>query len=249
MTACVYLTFGAGFLVFALLLIVLRLSIHDADRRGRLARATLSDMAGHFFRISRLVGVLNSDVSAEGDLPTGRLPAARGVLVANHPTILDALLILSVIPECICIVKTSLTSIPGLSFIINIMQYLTNEDAATLLSSGPAHLAAGKSLLIFPEGTRTRNGQLGRFSRGAAALAIRSKAPIWPVIVRCSPPAALEKGGLWWKMPDGPIDLKIRICYPLDLHSTLQNPQDERGSEITATRFLEEFFAVRISGE
>ncbi|MBV1959787.1 MAG: 1-acyl-sn-glycerol-3-phosphate acyltransferase, partial [Pseudomonadales bacterium] len=61
--------------------------------------------------------------------------------------------------------------------------------AKQVIREGKEHIEAGFSVLIFPEGTRQIDGQIGRFSRGAANLAIAANAPILPFA---------HNGGTFW---------------------------------------------------
>ena len=79
-----------------------------------------------------------------------------------------------------------------------------------MLAEARATLARGMSLMIFPEGTRSPDGELGRFKDGAFELAIASGAPILPVVVdgthHCRPK------GSWWF---GEADAVARVLPPV----------------------------------
>ena len=73
-------------------------------------------------------------------------------------------------------------------------------------------LAGGGRLLLFPEGTRTRqeNGVLNPFRPGLALLAKQSGAPILPVFIS-SNSRYLQKGWPIWRMPHLPISISLRV--------------------------------------
>ena len=75
-------------------------------------------------------------------------------------------------------------------------------------------IRAGRTVLVFPEGTRSPVGGLGPFQRGAAHIALNSGVPLHPVLLTCNPPA-LTKEQSWYHMPEGGIDLVVRVLEPL----------------------------------
>ena len=62
------------------------------------------------------------------------------------------------------------------------------------------HLEAGRSVVIFPEGTRSPAGGLGAFHAGAAFVALRSGRDLVPVLLSCEP-STLTKGRSWYDVP------------------------------------------------
>jgi 1-acyl-sn-glycerol-3-phosphate acyltransferase len=77
-----------------------------------------------------------------------------------------------------------------------------------LLDASCAELAAGSSVLLFPEGTRSPPGGLHPFGRIALEIASRAGRPIEPMLVTCEPPA-LGRGVPWYRFP------RQRVCYHL----------------------------------
>ncbi|MCD6415884.1 MAG: 1-acyl-sn-glycerol-3-phosphate acyltransferase [Planctomycetes bacterium] len=109
------------------------------------------------------------------------------VIASNHQTYLDPILIGMSWPEPICyLARRSLLRVPGLSALIrSVGTHPISRGAVDLegLRTVLRLLRRGETLLIFPEGTRTHDGTLGRFKPGVAALARRCQAPILPACV------------------------------------------------------------------
>lgn len=156
MTGFCFALFGVGGLLlsliwFNLLLIVVR----DSTRRRHLARRSISASFRVFLNVVKAVGVLDYQIK-------GReiLRQERGCLVvANHPSLIDYVMLASVMPETDCLVKSALLKNPFVSGVIRAADYLINDRADTLLPASRQRLQQGDTILIFPEGTRTVPGE------------------------------------------------------------------------------------------
>lgn len=116
------------------------------------------------------------------------MECGRGVVVAsNHCSIFDIPLLLVAVPfECAFMSKASIFSVPVVGWYMQNANYLSvkRDDmrkAVAVLDQARERLAEGVSIFVYPEGTRSVDGKLQRFRRGAVTLAIRMGAPILPV--------------------------------------------------------------------
>ena len=99
--------------------------------------------------------------------------------------------------------------------------FIRNDlDPELLIAECKKSLECGKSLIIFPEGTRTPLGCLPHFQRGFANIATLTSAPIQLVLITCTPPF-LYKGAPWWHAPSRPSLFKVEIGESLDAGSYL----------------------------
>ena len=119
-----------------------------------------------------------------------RLAAAgRGslVVVANHESFADIVVLLSSLPMQVrFLAKRSVFSIPVLGWSIRAAGFIPvdrgdRSRSAATFEAALARLAGGRSVVVFPEETRTRTGELLPFKKGAALLALRSGLPLLPV--------------------------------------------------------------------
>ncbi|THU02575.1 1-acyl-sn-glycerol-3-phosphate acyltransferase [Lampropedia puyangensis] len=160
------------------------------------------------------------------------------LLLANHPTLIDIVFLISLTERANCIVKSSLLTNPftrgplrGANYIIN------NREGAALLEACIASIQCGDHLIIFPEGTRTRHGSHElELHRGSANIAVRAGHPITPVLIHCDQPF-LTKGAPWWKIPPQRPNLRIEIGEDLDTTTITQ----ECANEALAARFLNQY--------
>jgi len=124
------------------------------------------------------------------------------VYIANHPTIIDATFLLARLPDAVCIFKPRLMSNPAIGPAAVMAGYVRGDTGLDLIKAAAEKVAAGQSLLIFPEGTRTAEGTvLGRMKPGFALIADRAKAPVRLVVVSASPGIG-ARGRPWWPAPD-----------------------------------------------
>ena len=132
----------------------------------------------------------------------GVLLGSKGVIVvANHPTLIDIVLLSAFIPRAQCIVKRELWNSPFLGPIVRGGGYIPSDlDHGSMIAICREVLADGRSLIVFPEGTRSRPGVPLRFQRGFAHIATLLKADIQLAFISCTPPT-LAKGEHWWAIP------------------------------------------------
>ncbi|WP_051278018.1 lysophospholipid acyltransferase family protein [Solimonas flava] len=209
-TGLSFFIFGAVGLLFGLTLFpAVGLTTRDPRVAKRRAQHVVRGWFWTFSRIMRTVGVISWEIHGAEKL---RRPGQ--LIIANHPTLIDVVLLLGYIPETDCIVKEALFRNPFTRLPIRWAGYIANGgDAARLVADCAATLRAGHSLLIFPEGTRSRPGQPPQIPHGAARIALESGAPILPVTITCEP-LMLDKGRPWHDVPARPGHFRIVVGEP-----------------------------------
>ena len=196
-TGFFFALFGIGGLLLSLIWFnLLRLIIRQPDRLHRMTLNSIRSSFRFFLGGLRLVGVM--DYRFTGD---EKFQQDTGCLiVANHPSLLDYVILASQMPRCDCIVKQALLKNPFLSGVIKAAGYLVNSGSDALLQACETRLQAGGTLLIFPEGTRTVPGDPLTLQRGAANIALRANCDVRIVHITCQPPM-LTKRGKWYQIP------------------------------------------------
>src|SRR5574344_1079610 len=103
------------------------------------------------------------------------LPAAGPlVVVANHPSLLDAVLILSRLPNAVCVMKARLLDNILFGAGARMAGYIANDAPLKLVLESRQALQEGAQLVIFPEGSRTGNFPLDPCQATAALIARRA---------------------------------------------------------------------------
>ena len=149
----------------------------------------------------------------------GREKAARNitcVIISNHQSILDILLVNCLGYRFKWISKIENMKVPVLGWYLRMAGYITvdrgnDESKAAMLGIALAALRRGCSIMIFPEGTRSADGNVGFFKRGAFQLAMEAGVPILPVVLDGTA-GILPKHGL--KFRSG-YNVRIRVLDPV----------------------------------
>lgn len=144
-----------------------------------------------------------------------RLAAARGcVVVANHPTLLDIVVLMALLPDATAVAKAAARGNVFHSRIVRGM-FLVNDDPLRVLEEAKKVLAQGVDLVVFPQGTRVPAGAPRRpLRRGAAQIALHADAPILPIRIACNPPV-LAKGQPWHDLAARTIVWTLCVGEPI----------------------------------
>ena len=200
LTPLCFIIFNGGALVLSLIWFhLLNLVIRNPKRRQYYARRSVSLSFRFFIKMLCVLHLIKVHFEHfERLTPDGTRPSV--ILVANHPSLIDYVLITSRLEHINCVVKETLRHNFFLKGIIKATGYLANDSPEAFLQLGSACLAQGEDLLIFPEGTRTSRQREFRLRRGAAALAVHSGHPIQVITISLST-EFLSKEKRWYHVP------------------------------------------------
>lgn len=116
-----------------------------------------------------------------------RIPPGTCLFVANHTSSADAPAVVGAIPQRIAILlKESLFKYPIVGQAFRLAQFIPvnrreRDSAIVSLEKAIEALRGGQSFLIYPEGTRSPDGRLQEFKKGAVVMAIKAGVPIVPI--------------------------------------------------------------------
>jgi len=154
-------------------------------------------------------------VATEG---LAHLPRGPAVYAANHSSSLDILVLLARLPVDVRIIhKKSLSLVPLIGWTIALGGHIPIDRsnpfrARRSLDAAAERIRAGQSVLVFPEGTRSRDGAVGHFKRGSFSLAIEAGAPVVPVSL-VGVKALVPRGLL--SMRPGTVLLRVHPATPV----------------------------------
>lgn len=210
-TALSFTVFGVGGLVMGLLIFpMLSIFTRDPERRKFRARRLVGRAFGAFWGMTNALGVLDYEIEGRSRIEGGR----SQLIVANHPTLIDVVILISLFPRANCVIKEAVRHNIFMRSVVRAADYLSNSEPEELLKSCAAYLDSGGSLMLFPEGTRTRRGGSIEFKAGAASIAARTGVEVLPVAIKCEP-LFLSKEHPWHYVPPRRPRFKISILEPI----------------------------------
>jgi 1-acyl-sn-glycerol-3-phosphate acyltransferase len=238
-TGLSFVSFGVGGVILWLLVFpLLTIAVRDPVRRSRCARSIIQHSFAVHVGLMHRLGVLTYEVTGIEKLQRSGL-----LVLANHPTLIDVVFLVSLIPNADCVVKSKLARNPFTRGPIRATGYICNDNGAGLVDDCIASVRSGKNLIIFPEGTRTSRSGPSHLQRGAANIAVRGVRDITPVIIRCDPPT-LSKGEKWYHIPSRRFHVAIEVQDDLPVAPFISGT-----SEAIASRRLTEYLTAFFAGE
>ena len=132
----------------------------------------------------------------------GREHLRRGavyVMVANHQSLLDILVLFRLFAHFKWVSKIELFKIPCVGWNMSLNRYVKlrrgdAESIARMMQTCEERIAEGSSIMMFPEGTRSPDGRLKPFKHGAFTLAQRAGVPLLPIVVEGTANALPKRG-------------------------------------------------------
>jgi 1-acyl-sn-glycerol-3-phosphate acyltransferase len=210
-TGTCFALFGIGGLILGLVVFP-ALLLWPGEARRRARTRSLVQRAFRLFvaTMSGLGGIGYEFRGAE------RLGRPGQLIIANHPTLIDVVLIVAFTPAPACVVKAALFANPFTRRVVQAAGYISNLPTDAMIEGAVATLRSGDSLVMFPEGTRTRPGQAMHFHRGVARVAVEGAAILTPIYISVDQPF-LHKTQPWYRVPPRRPNLVVEVGADIDL--------------------------------
>ena len=147
-----------------------------------------------------------------------KISACQGcVVVANHPTLIDIVLLMSILPDSTGLAKMEAGKNFFYSRVVSSV-FIPNTDVEKTLKDAKQALDDSVNLIVFPQGTRTQLNEKRKFHRGAAQMALRSKKDV--VVLAIVPRIPfLGKKQLWCDVGDRTIETEIKFIRTIKTSS------------------------------
>lgn len=237
LTGLAFLIFSSfGALLGYVALPLASLGIRDPERRIRRSQDVIHRWTRGYIRALRLMGLIRVDVDAPAAILRTERPS---IIISNHPSLLDVMILLSVFSRMVFVVKASWLKSPFIRPLLKRGGHIaapgsgSDQDpagGASVFDTMVERLGRGHSVLVFPEGTRSDPGGLGSFRRGGVEAARRAGVPVVATLMRMDPPSLL-RGEHWYDVPDRPMqyDIEIlRVVEPEEIQSSRALARDLR---------------------
>jgi len=134
------------------------------------------------------------------------------IIISNHQSMLDILVLFRLLAHFRWVSKAEIFKIPVVGWIMTLNNYIKVKRGDTksvikMIETSKKVIASGISVLIFPEGTRSKNGSLQQFKDGAFILAADTGTNILPVIINAVSGTLTKKGIFLMKK----LSIKVRL--------------------------------------
>ena len=197
----------------------------------RIGRKLVTAMTRAYLRFLVFMGACRFDLTELDVLQGG--PAM--IIAPNHPSLLDAVMILSRLPGAACIMKADIVNSVFFGAGARLTGYIRNTPLRSMVKLAVADLHQGSHLLLFPEGTRTRRFPVGQMQGTTGLIAKNAGVPVQTVFIETNS-GFLGKGwSLLWT-PKMPVTYRVRLGKRFD-------PPRHTASFV---RELEEYFQTEL---
>ncbi len=244
-TGWCFLCFSLGGLMLAVFVFpvfnILSLFAREHTTCHKRAQAVIHCAFWFFMRKMEILGIMKMEIIGAEKLTTNR----PKLILANHPTLVDVVMLISLLKNTNCVVKKALFRDPFLGGVVRAAGYINNDGTDAVIDVCVEALQSGDNLVIFPEGTRSVPGKDMKFQRGAAHIAARAGVDVVPVTITCDPPT-LSKADKWYHIPHRPFHLRAEVGDTLDI---AQLVTDEPSAIISrrVTKYLHDYFTQRLN--
>jgi 1-acyl-sn-glycerol-3-phosphate acyltransferase len=137
------------------------------------------------------------------------------LLVPNHPSLIDAPLILTRHPNLVCVMKKELMRNIFLGAGSRLARYIPSGQPRLMIKECVEELGRGGSVLLFPEGTRTTRLPINPLTGSAGVIAKHARVPVQVLIIETDSPY-LSKGWTLFRVPCLPITYRVRLGKRFD---------------------------------
>jgi len=186
---------------FALLL----LSFPASRSREKIGRSIVRFGFSVYLSLLRKVGWLNLTIE-DGESMRSAPPS---IIAPNHPGLLDAVILLSILPNCTCILKSSLLSHPLFGAGARLAGYIPNDRTHEMIRQAVKALESGQHVLMFPEGTRTERQPISPLKVSPFLIAWKAHSPCRTILIQ-NRSGFLGKASPCLKPPNLPITMAVR---------------------------------------
>lgn len=236
-TGLCFAAFGiGGLLMRGLVFPLLNLFVPQRERRTRWARTVIHHGFRAFVALMRRLGVLTYELRG-----AERLQREGLLILANHPSLIDVVFLMSFVRRADCIVKAALAHNAFTRGPVRAAGFICNDSGAGMVEDCLQSLRGGNNLIIFPEGTRTPRSGHQPLQRGAANVAVRGSCNVTPVRIRIHP-LTLGKGEKWYRVPPRRCHIEFEVGEDIPIAPFLAGSASEAIAARRLTDHLTSYF-------
>lgn len=216
-----FTVFGLGGIIAGTLIVPIPLLLLDKNGQRRMLSGTVHYLWRAFIWLMCTLRLI--DVKIQG---AEKLKEMRGkIVIANHPSLIDVVILVSRIPRSICVVKGSLFQNIFVKYVIRHVYLSNSMEPEKFIHQASSVLNDGYNIIIFPEGTRTIPGKPIHLHRGFAYLHLESKHAIQPVHIKNNP-YILGKLHKWYAVGDKTSVYTLKVLPQIKSEKIENNRQN-----------------------
>ncbi|WP_181137439.1 lysophospholipid acyltransferase family protein [Vibrio jasicida] len=240
-TGFCFSVFGLGGLVLSFVVIpLIGLTTSDQTAKEYKVQGAIQFAFNTFCKLMKFTGAIDYKIIGTDIIQQDQ----NCLIVANHPSLIDYVLIASQLKRCDCLVKSAIWANPFMKHIVKAAGYIPNEAPDDLLTMCEERFDNGNVLLIFPEGTRTTPGVKSKLQRGAAQIAVRTQRDLRVVHITVTP-SFLTKEKKWYQVPATKPFFKVEVKDKVEIEPFIK----QTTSPTIAARRLQQHLADTIFPE
>lgn len=197
-----------------------------------------------FIAFMKYTGVLTYEIHGAEKLSKRK----NLLIIANHPTLIDVVFILSFANRPNCVVKKGVWRNPFMYFVVKASGFICNTgEPEDMIQRCVEALHKGDGLIIFPEGTRTKADGYMHFKRGVAHIGLEAKKAFTPVVITCNP-ITLTKRHRWYHIPkESPPHFTITVNDDCDFLEMVDEADSQAVKARTVTKNMKTYFMKRVT--
>lgn len=137
------------------------------------------------------------------------------IIAPNHPCLLDALMVISRLPNVACVLKAELMNNIFLGAGARLARYIRNEPVRRMIRLASRDFDCGSHLLLFPEGTRTTSCPINPLKGSISLIALHAQKSVQTILIETDT-RYLGKGWSLFRKPPMPIHYRVRLGRRFD---------------------------------
>jgi 1-acyl-sn-glycerol-3-phosphate acyltransferase len=235
-TGLSFAIFGVFGTILTVLLLPVLLLTRESPARRKFGKLLLKLSFKSFLWGIQILGIV--------DLRTkniDRLKTKGRLILANHPSLIDAIILFAIVDNPNGVIKSTLFNNPSMYGLAKIAGLMRNVEGPELIRKSIESISAGENLIIFPEGTRTKVLGQVTFKKGAAYIAIKGGFNIIPVFIVISEPF-LRKNQSWYAAPLKKPVLTVSVLNEVHVATKVNTSDDLLIEASKLTKYFEKHF-------
>ncbi len=228
--ALFFSVFGLGALFLSQIVFrLLSLFIKDENRLTDLSRQITASSFKLYLFSGQVCRIFK--ITIEG---TQKISEDRGMIfIANHPSLLDIVIFISVVPHATCLMKEAIVHNPFMKGIAGCNRYIANSEGTDkIMHKCKKALLSGDNLIIFPEGTRTTDENKLKFTHGFSSIALTCNFNIRPAVINFHGDC-LRKNAPWYSIFTGRLEYRITFLESFDTEKFRAQYKDREDSAVS----------------